>query len=103
LAQEGLTQQAREAPTQPTVPPYFRALAMTPLTAEQRAEFDALGRTNVLALLQAPALQEDTRRGINLWLAENDRQRGRRDMWTMIAAIVAAIAAIVAAIAAIIK
>jgi hypothetical protein len=80
------------------------------MTPEEKAQFDKIGRTNVLALFKQPGLQESTRQAAYEWVAEDDRNNARRSSdaardarWAMYAAWAAAIAAIIAATAAIVK
>lgn len=82
------------------------------MTPEERAKFDKMGRTLVWDYLQAPGLQESTRKAIYEWISDDDRACARRNeasrdeqMATARsaknAAWIAAVAAIIAAIAAV--
>lgn len=81
-----------------------------PLTDRQREKLELLGPQtmslrvmsgagNTVDLLMGP--ENPLRRDVEEWLAEKEREDGRRSKWMLRGAVVAAIAAIVAALAAI--
>jgi hypothetical protein len=83
-----------------------------PLTDRQRSKLELLGPQTVSLRVMSASGTGDTvdvllgpdnplRRDVEEWLAEKEREDGRRSKWMLRGAVVAAIAAIVAALAAI--
>jgi hypothetical protein len=84
-----------------------------PLTEKQRSKLELLGPQTTSRIVMGMSGNRDTvdillghdnplRRDVEEWLAEKEREEGRRASWVVVGLIVASAAGVVAAIAAIV-